>query len=89
MSAFSAVVAYILIWWVTLFAVLPTGVRGQAEDGDITHGTEPGAPTQSRMKHKLLLTTVVTTILWGIFCAVIISGLIDVRDFDAFKPPEG
>ena len=33
MSLFSLFVVYLLIWWVTLFAVLPFGVRGQAEEG--------------------------------------------------------
>jgi len=44
MNPFSAFVVFLIIWWVVLFTILPIGVRGQAEDGDITPGSEPGAP---------------------------------------------
>lgn len=76
MSPFSLFVVYLLIWWVTLFAVLPFGVRGQAEEGEIVKGSEPGAPVESNMKHKVKITTVVATIIWLIVCAVIWSGLL-------------
>jgi len=35
MNPFSAFVVFLLLWWLTLFIVLPQGVRGQAEAGDI------------------------------------------------------
>jgi hypothetical protein len=35
---------YFVIWWTVLFAVLPFGVRSQAEAGDVVSGSEPGAP---------------------------------------------
>ncbi len=81
MSPFSAFVVFLLIWWVTLFAILPLGVRGQAEENNVIPGTEPGAPVESRMKRKVIQTTIVTTILWIITCGVIISGIIDINDF--------
>ena len=40
----TAVAIFFLIWWVVLFAVLPWGVRSQHEGGEITPGTDPGAP---------------------------------------------
>ena len=74
MSPFSAFVVFLLIWWITLFAVLPMGVRGQAEEGDIVNGSEPGAPVQSNMKRKAIITTIIAAIIWVIVCAVIITG---------------
>ena len=47
MSPFSLFVSYLLIWWMTLFIVLPLGVRGQAEAGQVVEGSEPGAPVDS------------------------------------------
>ena len=45
MSEFAPSIAiYFLIWWITLFAVLPWGVRNQEESGEVTPGTDPGAP---------------------------------------------
>ena len=77
MSPFSALVVFLLLWWVTLFAVLPLGVRGQAEDGKIVKGSEPGAPVKADMKRKLILTTIIAAILWIIVCGIILSGWVD------------
>jgi len=85
MSPFSALVVYLLIWWVTLFAILPLGVRGQAEENDIVRGSEPGAPVKPELKRKFILTTLVATILWVIVCGVIITGLVDYRMFNWYS----
>ncbi len=42
----SALATFFLIWWITLFAVLPWGIRSQHEGGAMVPGTDPGAPTQ-------------------------------------------
>lgn len=39
---------YFIIWWMTLFAVLPIGLRTQADDNDVVLGTVPSAPTRFR-----------------------------------------
>jgi predicted secreted protein len=50
----TAFAIYFLIWWVTLFAVLPWGVRNQEEAGEVVPGTDPGAPATHRLGRKLL-----------------------------------
>ena len=55
-----------LIWWVTLFAVLPWGVRNQEESGDVVPGTDPGTPAIHRVWAKLGWTTVIATVNFGI-----------------------
>ena len=77
MSPFSLFVVYLLIWWVTLFAVLPFGVRGQAEEGEVVKGSEPGAPVESHMKRKVKMTTLIATIIWLVVCGVIWSGTLN------------
>ena len=42
MSVTTGLAIYFLIWWVTLFAVLPFGVRSQHE-AETAPGTDPGA----------------------------------------------
>jgi len=86
MSPFSAFVVYLLIWWVTLFGVLPMGVRGQAEENDIVNGSEPGAPVNSNIKRKFVITTIIATIIWVIVCAVIISGILSWDDLGLHLP---
>jgi predicted secreted protein len=54
---------YFVIWWIGLFAVLPFGVRSQAEEGDVAAGTEPGAPTLPALREKALWTTLLAAIV--------------------------
>jgi predicted secreted protein len=65
-SVTTAVAIYFVLWWVILFAVLPWGVRSQAESGDVVPGSEPGAPVVPRLLAKLAWTTVVTTVVFAL-----------------------
>jgi predicted secreted protein len=62
----TALAIYFVIWWVTLFLTLPFGVRSQHEEGEGAPGTDPGAPIMARMGHKLIWTTVISGIIFGI-----------------------
>ena len=42
MSTSTAIAIYFLIWWVTLFAVLPWGISNQEESGEVVPGTGIG-----------------------------------------------
>jgi predicted secreted protein len=72
----TVIAIYFLIWWVVLFAVLPWGVRSQQEGGEVAPGTDPGAPSIHRLGRKLLWTTVVTTVVFGILFVIYDRGLI-------------
>jgi predicted secreted protein len=65
MSVTGAIALYFIIWWTVLFAILPFGVRSQAESGEITAGTEPGAPIAPRLRQKALWTTLIAGIVFG------------------------
>ena len=71
MAATTAIAVYFLIWWVVLFAVLPWGVRAQGEGRP--PGTDPGAPVIARLGAKLIWTTVVATVMFGLCAAVYIN----------------
>jgi len=57
MSITGAVVVFTMVWWMVFFAVLPFGVRGQAEMNEVAPGTEPGAPLNPDLKRKAIWTT--------------------------------
>ncbi len=76
MQVGTALAFYFLIWWVTLFAVLPWGVRNQEEAGEVTPGTDPGAPASHRLGRKVIWTTGIATIVFGILYFVYTRGLI-------------
>lgn len=80
MSFVTIILVFVVIWWLTFFAVLPVGVRGQHETGgDQVEGTDPGAPTNPNLKKKALATSVIAALLTLIYYFIATSGLIDFR----------
>jgi predicted secreted protein len=76
MSIFTALAIYFVIWWIVLFAVLPWGVRSQHESGEMTPGTDPGAPVLPDIKRKLVWTTIVATVVFAAWFVVYVNRLI-------------
>ena len=66
-----AVAIFLTIWFTVLFAVLPIGVRSQHETGDITPGTEPGAPAAPRLWMKAGLTTLLSIVVFVLLVIVL------------------
>jgi predicted secreted protein len=87
MTVTTILAIYFIIWWVVLFAVLPWGVRSQEEIGDISPGTDPGAPAVHKVWIKLLWTTVVASVVFGILAAVYQLGLIPYDYLAAISGP--
>ena len=61
---------YFVIWWILLFAVLPFGVRSQAEAGEVIRGSEPGAPALPALREKAIWTTLVASVVLVVAAAV-------------------
>ena len=77
----SALAIYLLFWTLTLFAVLPFGVRTPDEDGsDAVPGQASSAPSNPMIAKKLLWTTLISGLLFGLFMANYIEGWIGVDD---------
>lgn len=70
------IATYVVIWWITIFAVLPWGVK-PAEKGDLGHGA--GAPANPRLGLKAAVTTLVAGILWLIVYWAVNANLISFR----------
>ena len=49
MGLVTGVAIYFVIWWITLFVVLPFGVE---QNQNVKEGNDPGAPVQHRMLKK-------------------------------------
>ena len=78
MNWFTGCVLYVLIWWVTLFAVLPWGVRSQHEGEDLVPGTDPGAPTSFRLGWKLMWTTLVAVAIYAALSVIYVEHLVTI-----------
>jgi predicted secreted protein len=76
-----AVAIYIFIWWIVLFAVLPFGVRTQAEDGDVVPGTPESAPAKPRILRIFLINTLVASIVFALVYAAIVYKVVTPETF--------
>jgi predicted secreted protein len=73
----TGIAVYILIWWVSLFTVLPIGANRAA---DPLPGTVESAPDNPRVLFKFAVTTGIATVLWLILYVLVQSDVISVRD---------
>ena len=67
MFGLESIVVYVIFWWLILFITLPFGV---SRDKKVIHGNDPGAPTKTLLKKKILITSFVSLILTVIFSIV-------------------
>lgn len=81
MTLTMGIALYFIIWWIVLFAVLPIGVRTQAEDGHVVPGTPASAPTSPRLLRIVALNTLVASIVFAVVWVVITYRLVHVEDF--------
>ena len=66
MSLTGAIIVFVLAWWISFFAVLPIGVKGQWEDGSTIPGTEEAAPRDPMLMKK---------VIWASGGAVVVTAL--------------
>jgi predicted secreted protein len=78
-SISTALAIYFVVWWIVLFLTLPFGVRSQHEDGEAAPGTDPGAPVLARMGRKLLWTTIISAVAFGIGMWAYQQGLLNIE----------
>jgi len=79
MSLTSGAAIYLIFWWLTLFMVLPFGIR-RADGNDLLPGEDPGAPAKPRLMIKFAVTTAVSLVFFGIFYLVYESGWVTFRE---------
>jgi predicted secreted protein len=79
MSPWSALAVYFIIWWVTLFAVLPFGVRSADEAGEtVEAGHEPGAPVDPQLFKKAIITTIASAAIFAVFYVAKVGGWLGI-----------
>ena len=86
MKPASAIAIYLLFWSITLFAVLPFGVRTTREAGDEpVHGEAESAPANPMLVKKMLWTTVIATALFALFYANYAAGWLTLDDIPGWE----
>ena len=82
MTISAAFVLYVVSWFMVFFVVLPLRNTSQGDAGAVVPGTPSSAPAGFVVKRKAKITTIAATIVWAILCAIILSGVISIRDID-------
>lgn len=81
MTIISGLAVYFIIWWLTLFVVLPWGARSPHEAGEApVGGNAPSAPIDARMGLKLIATTLLATAFFGLFYWLVPAGHLSLDD---------
>lgn len=78
MSIVFLLAVYFIVWWVVLFAVLPFGVRTQAEAGHVVPGTPESAPADFRLGLVLAITTVAAAVVFSLLWLAVRWRIIDL-----------
>jgi predicted secreted protein len=67
MQFLSFFAVFFIVWWLTLFIVLPIGMRSQQDEGHVVNGTVASAPAKFKGLKVVLLTTVIAMIICGLW----------------------
>lgn len=87
MSVAFGLAIYFMIWWIVLFAILPFGRRrSQEEAGEVIPGSEASAPERPQFLKVIVLTTLITSVVFCAYLALRSSG-VSLDDIPFFLPP--
>ena len=93
MQLVSGLAVYFIMWWMTLFFVLPWGASSSHELGrEVEPGTMKAAPVKPRILLKFGITTLIAGVVFAIFYFVTTNHLISLDDipfFPTFRPVGG
>ena len=80
MTWFSAVLVFVIVWWLVFFMSLPVGARSYHEAGEeVEVGNVPSAPMKPRLWTKAGVSTVIAAILTVVVYFLIDSGAVSFR----------
>lgn len=74
--------AYVILWWMSFFVLLPIGMHSEDDPpGQFVLGEAPKPPSEKH-KPRLLLkaggATLIAALLWGGFYALVLAGVIQL-----------
>jgi predicted secreted protein len=81
----ASLAVYFIMWWLTLFCVLPFGVRSHLEEGTVEKGSDGGAPVAPQLLKKALITTVISGAIFALFYWSLETGRLDFEQMPWFR----
>lgn len=74
MTIFTGIILYLMIFWLTIFAVLPVGNR---ISDTVEEGNVHSAPDNPRIREKFIATAIISAFLWCVAFVLIENKVID------------
>ena len=65
-----SVALYFVLWWLVLFVILPLRLAMPVVADEAVVGADPGAPSSPAMRERVILTTLLSTIVFVIIVAM-------------------
>ncbi len=69
LTLMTGIVVYFITWWMVLFVILPIGIK---QDHAPITGNDVGAPENPNIKKKLVIVTVITTVLFSVYASIML-----------------
>ena len=81
MTVSASIVLFAVIWFMTLFIVLPIKLKSQRDDGDVVPGTHASAPSDPQLKKRAIWVSIIAVIIWVPTVYAISTGLLSLDTF--------
>ena len=82
MGITGSIIVFVIIWWIIFFSVLPVGIQSNKEKfRERIEGIDPGAPKNPKIAKKFLITTIITTLIFGVLYYLVKIDLLNLREF--------
>ncbi len=78
MSITGSIVIFVILWWIVFFSLLPIDVNRKRQD--IIKGTDPGAPENPKMLKKIILSTLITSLIFIILYLLVKYDYFNLRN---------
>lgn len=84
MNITGAIVLYAVLWFLTMFVLLPIGQKSQADAGEVVPGTPASAPHAPAVARKAIWATIIAAVLWAFFAWLILGSGITRADVETW-----
>ncbi|MEP2945875.1 MAG: DUF1467 family protein [Lentilitoribacter sp.] len=77
---------YFIMWWISLFLVLPFSGKSQAEEGEVVLGTTKSAPANLKVLRIVVMNSIVASVFFVCFFVLVEVFGVTFDDFMAIFP---
>ena len=77
---------YFIMWWISLFLVLPFSGKSQAEEGEVVLGTTKSAPANLKVLRVVVMNSIVASVFFVCFFVLVEVFGVTFDDFMAIFP---